>query len=632
MLARHSALAVIAGCWLAFPNLPGAHAAEKPVEKAPVPREVLVGFLRPAELTRADPKKFRANTAPAIPGFVGIEVGSDPRGRAVVLQVAALSPAEAAGLRPGDAVLEVAEEKVESAAALKNRLRAAAADEPLVFTIERAGKTLNRTATPRPISRPLAEASGSGRATLGVRTGEPKKDGRVEVLDVTPGGAAAAAGFKPGDVIVRIGDAALSAELAVRDVLSRRKPGDVVEVGVLRGEKEVELKATLGAEESSTAGRRGGWDDRLPRIWTKPSYRLAIVGIEYPDVKHNPKIEAADWSKAMFSLGSYTGKSATGQPVYGSMADYFRDSSYGRFAVEGDFLGWVEVSKKRTEYTTGYGTSSNEKTALLAETLDKYLARNGAKALDGYDGIFFLYAGARVNTTRGSLYWPHRASLRHGGKSWPYFIVQEGGDKMNDISVFCHEFGHMLGLPDLYAKPEVPGMEGVGPWCAMSQQNPGGRPQHYSAWSKAQLGWIDPVTVDPRVKQNVVLHPVTAGPTECVKVPVRADGSEYLLLENRARRGWDADLPGEGLLVWRVLPGNTVQRVFLEESHGIAGVGGPRQHMGSVPFPSPSNDSFTPFTTPSSSSRLGGGLDVSITSIRRLPDGRVTFQIGYDYQ
>ena len=72
---------------------------------------------------------------------------------------------------------------------------------------------------------------------------------------------------------------------------------------------------------------------------------------------------------------------------------------------------------------------------------------------------------------------------------------------MNDISVFCHEFGHMLGLPDLYARPEMPGMEGVGPWCAMSQQNGAGRPQHFSVWSKDQLGWVTPKVIDPRVKQ-----------------------------------------------------------------------------------------------------------------------------------
>jgi hypothetical protein len=190
----------------------------------------------------------------------------------------------------------------------------------------------------------------------------------------------------------------------------------------------------------------------------------------------------------------------------------------------------------------------------------------------------------------------------------------------------------MLGLPDLYARPEVPGMEGVGVWCAMSQQNGGGRPQHFCAWSKEQLGWVKPVVIDPRVRQKLVLGPIEDSPTECFKVMVKPDGGEYFLLENRRKKGWDSALPAEGLLIWRVMPGNVTQRVFLEESHGVAGPTGPRSFPADVPFPSRANTAFTPFTTPSSKSVTGGGLPVHITNIRKLPDGRITFHIGYEYQ
>src|SRR6185369_18007144 len=154
----------------------------------------------------------------------------------------------------------------------------------------------------------------------------------------------------------------------------------------------------------------------------------------------------------------------------------------------------------------------------------KVLEKKGKDSMKDYDGVFFLFAGGSIpNVTRGSLYWPHRASFRHNNKRWPYFIVQEGAEKMTDISVFCHEFGHMLGLPDLYARPEVPGMEGVGVWCAMSQQNGGGRPQQFSAWSKEQLGWIKPTMIDPRVKQKLVLSPIEDDSTQCIKVAVKSD-------------------------------------------------------------------------------------------------------------
>jgi hypothetical protein len=99
-------------------------------------------------------------------------------------------------------------------------------------------------------------------------------------------------------------------------------------------------------------------------------------------------------------------------------------------------------------------------------------------------------------------------------------------------------------------------------------------------------------------------------------------------LENRKKKGFDASLPADGLLVWRVV-GN---RPILEESHGVEGPRGPYVFQNAVPFPSVANNSFTPFTIPSSRSQLGGGLPVYITNIEKLNDGRITFQVGYEFQ
>jgi hypothetical protein len=186
----------------------------------------------------------------------------------------------------------------------------------------------------------------------------------------------------------------------------------------------------------------------------------------------------------------------------------------------------------------------------------------------------------------------------------------------------------MLGLPDLYARPENPGSEGLDIWCAMSNQAGNGRPQHFSAWCKEKLNWTKPAVIDPTVKQKISLAPVESSPKECVKVLVRPDGSEYFLLEYRAKKGFDESLPAQGLLIWRVV-GN---RPILEEAHGVEGPAGPRVFRDYVPFPNESNRSFTPYTTPSSRSQLGGGLPVWITNIEKLPNGRIGFDIGYEYQ
>jgi hypothetical protein len=72
-------------------------------------------------------------------------------------------------------------------------------------------------------------------------------------------------------------------------------------------------------------------------------------------------------------------------------------------------------------------------------------------------------------------------------------------------------------------------------------------------------------------------------------------------------------------------------RPLLEESHGISGPEGPNRFLTVVPFPSASNNAFTPYTTPSSRSQKGGGAPVHITNIRKLSDGRVAFDLGIEY-
>ncbi len=488
-------------------------------------------------------------------------------------------------------------------------------------------KTLKESPNTAPVTGNVAAGY------LGIVVGE--KAGKAVIDAVAPESPAETAGLKEGDIVVKIGNETVANAAWLRDALRSKLAGDSVAFTVSRGGKESTVTAKLRETtkpmtvDDRPAGKGGlGWDDRLPRAWRKPTYNLAIIGVEYPDLKHNAKITDKDWEDSMFSLGTYKGKNATGQDVFGSMNDYYKELSYGTFKIEGKFVGWYEVSKKRLDYSSGSGTSSGEKKALLTEALELFTKKNGKDALKEYDGVFFLYAGARVQTTRGGLYWPHRANVSFGGRSLPYFIVQEGGNTMNDISVFCHEFGHMLGLPDLYARPELPGSEGVWQWCAMSNQIGGGRPQHFCAWSKEVLGWIKPTVIDPKVKQKLILAPIETDPTQCFKIKVRPDGSEYFLLEVRKKIGWDDRLPGEGLLVWRVVNNKPV----LEESHGVEGARGPTVFLGSVPFPSSSNDSFTPYTIPSSKSQLGGGASVYITNIRRLPDGRVTFHIGYEFQ
>jgi hypothetical protein len=123
----------------------------------------------------------------------------------------------------------------------------------------------------------------------------------------------------------------------------------------------------------------------------------------------------------------------------------------------------------------------------------------------------------------------------------------------SSFGVLCHEFGHLLGLPELYPPGAAP-HEGIGVWGLMGQGTwigHGQSPPHLCAWSKQALGWVDVETLDASA-HGVELPAIERVP-RVIRIPASpGQSSEYYLLENRARIGADRKIPGEGLLVWHV--------------------------------------------------------------------------------
>ncbi len=555
----------------------------------------------------------------AIPPYLGVQFTPSKEGLKVA-QVDPQSPA-ASVLKVNDEITAI-DGKVFNTTTFREYMQSKSSGDKLNLDLKRGPTTEKVSVTLVPSSSPLT-ATGKGgnpgnRAVMGIQT--ENADKAVKISSVNSGSPAEKAELKVGDLILSIDGKKVTDTTKLTEILGEKKAGDPVKVLFTRDGKEMTKQVTLGSSNPG-GGDAGSWDTRRG-TFRKPVYKLAVITISYPDKSINPKISTKDWEDSLFSTNNYTTKSVTGQTVYGSMNDYYQEQSFGKLKVEGKVFAPVKVSKKLQEYS-----ESQTRTALLSESIDLLRARDGDNCLKGFDGIFFLYAGPTATTQRAALYWPHRHFFSHKGERWDYFICPEGGTEMANISTICHEFGHMLGLPDLYAKPEVPGMEGVGAWCAMSNQARGGRPQHFCAWSKEQMNWVSPVVLDPSVPQKIILSPSDGKSEQVAKVLIKQDGSEYFLLEVRKKQGFDVSVPAEGLLIWRVTDG----RPLLEESHGISGPNGPRSYPESVPFPSKANHSFTPFTVPSSKSLKGGGKEVFITNIHRLPDGRITFQIGYEF-
>jgi M6 family metalloprotease-like protein len=490
---------------------------------------------------------------------------------------------------------------------------------------------------------------------LGVRI-EPDPQGKLIVAELAPDSASASAGIRVGDLLLAIDRRPIPNPEAFRALMRNTHAGQVLKVSLLRRDAPVELMATcsplavvgkpttrpVGFAPSTTGG--GLFPSRLPPIIRKSVLRLAVIGVDFADTHHNPQATLGDWGEAFFSRGTYHNRSATGQSVFGSVNDFYQEVSAGAMQVDGKVFDWVEVSKKRMDYYTApvrpatrpalraRSGAATYDALLVREVLEKLVEREGLGALNDFDGIAFLYAGLPAVRQQGSVYWPHTSEMSLRNRRIRYFIAPEGGRRMTNISLFCHETGHILGLPDLYASRGTladPGADpvGLGAWCLMSIQIGNGRPQHMSAWCKERLGWIRPAVIDPSVRQHLVLAPIENSGTDCFKVPLKADGSEYLLLENRRHIGFDASVPAEGLLIWHVAGNHPT----LVEAHGLANVRAPWLNVRNIPYPTPRNDAYTPFSRPSSAVDSAGGIPVYLTEIRRLNDGRIAFSIGYGF-
>ncbi len=274
------------------------------------------------------------------------------------------------------------------------------------------------------------------------------------------------------------------------------------------------------------------------RDFVRQPYRLATLLVEFSDRRHEDNHTAAFYEKLLFSRGEYL-QTPSGDPSFGSVADWYGAQSTERFELTGKVFDWVTVEETFEAIHSLKLKEAQER--YLKVALARVRARDGANALDGFDGYLFVHVGPITGPT-GNIFWSHRADVE--GRR--YITTGE----IDRIGVFCHEFGHILGLPDFYAKKGV--RESFGPWCAMAAGYRGTYPKSFCAWSKTRLGWCEPTVVDATTPQQLVLRPIQAHPNDAFLIPLDATdgvGTEFLLLENRAATGNDAEGQA-GLFVW----------------------------------------------------------------------------------
>ena len=251
------------------------------------------------------------------------------------------------------------------------------------------------------------------------------------------------------------------------------------------------------------------------------------------------------------------------------MRDYFLSQSRGMFNPRFEVVCTVTLSGNYSVYggndSQGLDKGFLSDYKFVAEAIDSATKKGVDFSRFARDGkapnVSFFYAGRGEATESGTsaknYIWPHMDDLNRKFNDVyfnSYFVGNEiytDGSLMG-IGVFCHEFGHCLGLPDFYCT--VGGsVYGMSNWDIMDKGcylNNGDTPAGYTSYERHFMGWMD--LIDPVENTRYSIAPLNSDEGAAVKVTNDANPDEYYLLEYRSKTGWDSYLPAEGILVLHV--------------------------------------------------------------------------------
>ncbi len=264
----------------------------------------------------------------------------------------------------------------------------------------------------------------------------------------------------------------------------------------------------------------------------------------------------------------------------GSMADYFKAQSRGKFELDFDVVGPVKVSKKYSYYGENDPDADDqdkhpgemvcEAVALAKDMVSDWKQYDWDG--DGYvDQVYLIYAGKGEADGGGDdTIWPHAydlySSKYYGDGSGPVKVGTNlmvntyacgpelsSSGRIEGIGTMCHEFSHCLGYPDFY-DTDYSGGPGMGPWDLMDQgsYNGGGyRPAGFTSYERWVAGWQEPIVLEDEDVTVENMKSLQNG-GESYIIYNKGNRNEYYLLENRQLEGWDASLPDAGLLIIHV--------------------------------------------------------------------------------
>jgi len=274
------------------------------------------------------------------------------------------------------------------------------------------------------------------------------------------------------------------------------------------------------------------------------------------------------------------------QVWFGTVPAYYHEVSFGKLTIQGDVFGWYRLPYPEAHY--GKDCRSVDDANCDGANQSWHIAEDAvllAKSVNfkNYDYYVFIHSGKGQETSHvKNDVWSVTyldANIRTNSKVLSRFNIVPELEEPPYVpnGVWVLEFGHNLGIPDLYNIANGPdnGRPILGPWELMDKGSwngdpPGALPAHMSAWPKIQLGFINGsmlALANPGTTSTFTVDPteIVSGNTHAIKIPItnNSNPKQYYLVEVRTKTSFDSALPAAGVLITYVNETRTIGPVHV---------------------------------------------------------------------
>ena len=385
------------------------------------------------------------------------------------------------------------------------------------------------------------------------------------------------------------------------------------------------------------------------------NFKGLIVLVQYTDLTFS-RSDVQEFYHRMANEPNYSGyTNEDGSPNYygactGSVRDYYYDNSQGRFNPTFDVVGPVTVN-----YSVDDHNQTSNSGAIWAAALQQINNQVDFSQYDtdgdgNIDMIYFIGAGSGANSDGSSTHlWPHKSDLYwqnlylDGKRARIYacsteYLYNMSYGIFDGIGTICHEFSHVLGLPDLYDTDYASSggqSQHPGEWEIMaggSYQNNSRTPVAYSLYDRYSIGFANAQTIN--AKGTYTLNQIgSTGEGYIINSP---ESNVKFYIENRQNTRWDAYAPGHGMLICRVDSTSSYawesNNPNSDPSHNyyvlLRAGNGSSNAQASDAFPTGAA-MISNFTTPNLKTFNGSPCQYNISNIQEN-NGVITFTVGDD--